>query len=265
MILSVSRRTDIPAFYLEDFIRRLKGGKLCLINPYNTKQKRVLEFGKKDIDCIVFWTRDPAKLLRYEKDLSGYFYYVMVTLTGYGKELEKRAAKPSIIISSFKEISKALGKERVIWRYDPILFSGNIGIEYHRNNFFKIARGLSGYTGRCIISFLDIYKKKAKRLKALGIKRPDDEEIKKISRDISKIASSFGIELQTCSEKIDLSDYGIEKGSCIDRDLINKYVKRPILAEKDKNQRKYCMCAKSIDIGVYDTCLHGCVYCYACR
>lgn len=265
MIISASRRTDIAAFYLDWFLQRLSSGRIYSVNPYNPGCKRLISITKEDVDCIVFWTKDPSGIISRMGQLEGYFYYFLITITGYGPEIEKGVPDRNKVVKDFKRLSEIIGRHRVIWRYDPIFFSDRFDFSFHQDNFCSLAKDLAGYTGRCIISFLDVYKKITARMKRYKIRRPSDDEISVLCMRLAETASIYGIDLQTCSENIDLLKYGIKKGACIDTQIISRYSGKKLVYEKDKNQRKYCLCAKSIDIGTYNTCKHGCIYCYASR
>jgi DNA repair photolyase len=263
MILSVSRRTDIPSYYSEWFINRLKEGFLYVRNPMNYNQISKISLKLEDIECIVFWTKNPKPMLKYLDYLEKYNYYFQFSLTSYNNKIEKNLPPKRSLVPIFKELSQKIGKERVIWRYDPILISSEVDVKYHIKNFRLLAEKLKGYTEKCVISFLDEYPKIENRLKENGIRAPKLNEIHEISMAISEIAKECNLKIETCSEKIDLSIYNIEKGKCIDDSLIRKITGLYGKVKKDKNQREECGCVKSIDIGAYNTCLNECVYCYA--
>lgn len=263
LILSVSRRTDIPAFYSEWFFNRLKEGYVLVRNPINYNQISKIILNPKIIDCIVFWTKDPRKILKKIDLLEGYNYYFQVTINPYDNHIERNVASKSEIMDSFIKLSGLIGRKKVIWRYDPILLTDQIDINFHKKNFEKIASKLGKYTDRCIISFVDLYSKTERNMKSLNIKPLDEDLIIEISKIISEIASKYNIKVETCSESINLSKFGIKHGKCIDDSLISEIVGEEIILKKDKNQREVCGCVASIDIGAYNTCLNGCLYCYA--
>ena len=269
MIISASRRTDIPAFYAEWFMNRIRSQELLIRNPIYYHQVSKIELTPEVIDCIIFWTRNAKPLMPYlsELDQLGYMYYFQYTVTTYSKQWE--TANPPIEkkIETFQNLSKQIGKEKVIWRYDPIfLDKKELSINYHIESFEMIAEQLHNYTEKCVISFLDIYKKIEKKIQEFGIYSPldNDDELSILLTAISKIASKYNLRLDTCTEDIDLSKYNIFQGKCIDSKLIEKITDRKFKnAKKDPNQRLCCGCVASIDIGSYNTCLHGCQYCYA--
>ncbi len=266
MIISASRRTDIPSIYSEWFMDRVREGFTTVSNPRNPKQQRVISLRPEDVDCIVFWSKNPKPMFTNIRELDdrGFSYYFQFTLTPYGNDIERNLPSKIDLIEIFKELSRTISKDRVIWRYDPIILNNNYSIEYHIEAFEHFASELSPYTNRCVISFVDMYNFVTKRC-AEKIRTINEKEIYKIVDVFSKIALSVGLELTTCSENYDLSRFGIKKGSCIDKSIIEKILLRPIPARKDRGQRFECDCIKSVDIGSYNSCSNGCIYCYANR
>lgn len=263
MIISVSRRTDIPAFYSEWFFNRLKAGYVDVINPFNSKQANRISLTKKDVDCFVFWTKNPISFLSRLDELNDYNYYFQFTLNSYGTDLEPNVpSKSNVLIDAFIKLSKAIGKEKVIWRYDPVILTNKYTREWHVKYFEKIAKKLSGHTEKCVFSFVDIYIKTKRNTKDLGMKEITKDDMIYIAFEFSKIAKKYNIELSTCCEEIDLHKYDIKHNSCVDGVLIEKMFGLKLNEKLDK-QRKMCGCLKCVDIGAYNTCLHGCKYCYA--
>lgn len=284
MILSVSRRTDIPNYYSEWFFNRIKEGFVYVRNPMNPRQVSKIPLSPQVVDCIVFWTKNPEPMLARMPELSGYHYYFQFTLTGYGRDIERNVPhKKEKMIPIFQRLSEQIGSSRVIWRYDPILFTKDYTPEYHLKAFSQIAESLKGYTDKCVISIVDTYAKNQKAMKELGAyelgqltgidatgeervgKHGDEEEtaVEEFARKLSEIARSNGMSITTCAENLDLQHCGIGHNSCIDKELIEEIIGCPIKVKKDKNQRPECDCVESIDIGTYNTCPNGCVYCYA--
>lgn len=265
MIVSASRRTDIPAFYSEWFFHRLKEGYVLTKNPMNPSQISRILLTPDNIECIVFWTKDPLPMLDQLTTLDklGFSYYFQFTLTPYGRELERNLRDKAEIISTFKQLSERIGKDRVIWRYDPIILNEILTTDYHIKAFCELARELCGYTQSCIISFVDIYHKLEKKVKEEVLHSISEEQMHQLAKAFHKIGTEYGIEIRSCCEKNDLTEEGISQSSCIDVDLIRSISGRQINPKVDKNQRMGCGCIQSVDIGVYNTCLHGCIYCYA--
>lgn len=264
MILSVSRRTDIPAFYAEWFFQRIREGFLYVRNPMNPRQVSRIGLSPEVVDCIIFWSKNPAPMLERLDELREYPFYFQFTLTGYGRDIEPGLPdKRKEVIGTFQKLSEKVGKERVVWRYDPILVNGRYTIEYHLKAFEEIAGCLKGYTEKVVISFVDFYAKTLRNTKDLYIKSLSREEMREIAEGMAQIAKSCGLVIETCAEQINLQDVGIRHGSCIDKNRIEKIAGCSLSVEKDKNQREACGCCESIDVGAYNTCRNGCRYCYA--
>ena len=263
MIVSVSRRTDIPAFYSKWFFNSIKDGFVYVVNPFNAKQVSKIELTPKTVDCFVFWTKDAKPMLERLDEIKDFKYYFQFTITAYRNDVEKGTRAKKDIIKTFKELSSRIGKEKVIWRYDPILLNDFYTKEYHYEWFEKFCKHIAGYTDKCVISFLDLYKKTERNTKELNIYSLDKDDMNDIADRLASIASNYNIKIETCSEGIDLSKYGIKKGKCIDDQLISKIIGVPVDVKKDDTQREVCGCVKSVDIGQYNTCKHHCLYCYA--
>ncbi len=263
MILSVSRRTDIPAFYSEWFFNRINEGFVLVRNPMNVHQVSRIKITPELVDCIVFWTKNAMPMLDRLDELKDYMYYFQYTINPYDKTIEQRVSEKTPIINSFKKISDKIGNDRVIWRYDPILITDVYDVNYHIRYFKEIAQRIQSYTNTCVISFVDLYKKTIRNLKGIEVREPNVSEMIELSSKLLQIAQSYGMKIQTCSEAIDLDRLGIPHGKCIDEKLIEHLIGWPLDVSKDKNQRKECGCVQSIDIGEYNTCDHNCLYCYA--
>ena len=264
MILSVSRRTDIPNYYSDWFLNRIKEKYLYVRNPMNPHQVSKIDLSPEVVDCIVFWTKNPKPLLERLDELKEYNYYFQFTLTGYGMDIESHVPhKKEVMIPIFQELSNKIGKEKVIWRYDPILFTDKYTPEYHLKAFEQIANALDGYTEKCVISFVDTYAKNKKNMIELGAKELDKAQLLEFAKQLSRIASDNHMEIGSCAENIDLAECGIKHNSCIDQKLIESIIGCKINTSKDKNQRKECGCIESVEIGTYNTCKNGCKYCYA--
>ncbi|MBI4727142.1 DUF1848 domain-containing protein [candidate division TA06 bacterium] len=263
MIISASRRTDIPAFYSDWLINRLNERYVFVRNPFNNHQISKIDLTPNLIDGLVFWTKNPTSLMKRLDEIKDYKYYFQFTVTPYSKELEPKIPSKEIIVQIFRDLSLKIGSDFVIWRYDPILLSKKYDIKFHLDAFNDIASKLSGYTKRCVISFLDDYLKVMRRMKDYKVQKPNGPERDEIASKFSAIAAKYNITMVTCAEEMDLSNYGIHHGRCIDDKLISELTKNNITVGKDKTQRKECGCVASVDIGAYNTCLNGCLYCYA--
>ena len=263
MILSVSRRTDVPAFYSDWFFNRLKEGFVYVRNPMNIHQVSKIMLTPEVIDCIVFWSKNPRPMLSRLDELKDYMYYFQFTINAYDKGFEVKVPRKEGIINTFKELSEKIGPKRVLWRYDPILLTDQLDMDYHVRYFEEIAKRLAGYTNTCVISFVDLYKKTQNNLKDTQAREPSLNEMLEISAKMFFIAKKYGITIQTCAEEIALETVGIKHGKCIDNTLIEDLLGVKLVVGKDPNQRQECGCVQSIDIGEYNTCAHGCKYCYA--
>lgn len=263
MIISASRRTDIPAFYSQWFYKRIEEGYVLVRNPFNYHFVSKVSLDKKDVECIVFWTKYPEPMISGLDLLRDYGYYFLFTLNPYGNYLEKRLPPKDDLVNSFIKLAEKIGRHRVVWRYDPIVLSDILTLKYHLREFQFLAAKLGDFTEKCIISFLEPYSKTKRNIKGLSIKFPDAEEKKELAGNLAQIAVKRGIKLEICAQGLDLHKHGIERAKCIDNRLISRITNQPIKEEKDKNQRKECRCVSSVDIGAYNTCLHNCLYCYA--
>lgn len=263
MIISASRRTDIPSFYTDWFMKRIQEKQVWVRNPMNAHQISRIDLSPEVVDGIVFWTKNPKPILERLKELKDYAYYFQYTINPYGREIEEHLPPLKERMELFKTLSEMIGKERVIWRYDPIILNNTYNPQYHLEQFAYMADELAPYTKKCVFSYLDFYTKMKNRMKQMGIRPADREEKEYLAEAFSKTASRCGIVLETCAEDIDLEKYGILHGRCIDDKLLSQIIECPLKVEKDKNQRLECGCAASIDIGLYNTCKNGCVYCYA--
>lgn len=262
MIISASRRTDIPSYYGTWFVNRLREGYVLIQNPYNALRLSRLPLSPDTTDCIVFWTKNPAPMLTQLSAVSdlGYRYYFQYTLTPYGRSWESNLPPIEERIDTFCRLSETIGRERVVWRYDPIILDADFSVEYHTEQFSILCESLSPYTKECVISFVDVYAHNRRILQPIS-----SEQMQAIAESFSVIAKSCDLKLSTCSEKIDLQKYGIAHASCIDPKRIEKIIGCPIQAKKDAGQRLECGCIESVDIGTYGTCQNGCRYCYATK
>lgn len=264
MIISASRRTDLPTYYSAWLYTRLREEYVLVRNPMNYHQISKVDLSPTVVDGIVFWTKNPIPMLERIHEIEKYNFYFQFTLNPYGKDVEPNVpSKNDTIIPAFIELSKIVGRERIIWRYDPILFNQYYTMDYHRKYFRRLAAILSAYTEKCTVSFLDLYRKTERNILPLQIIPETHEQQLDLMYSFSKIAKEYGIYIDTCAEEIDLSGLQIAHACCIDKDRFERLGKYKLSLEKDKNQRDECGCIASIDIGAYNTCKNGCLYCYA--
>lgn len=265
MILSVSRRTDIPAYYSDWFYNRIKEGFVLVRNPMKFRQISRVKITSDVVDGIVFWTKNPAPMVERLHELYEYMCYFQFSITPYGKDVEQNLPhKSTKILSTFKNISQIVGADRVIWRYDPIFLNSKYTIVYHLRAFEKIAAELHKYTHKVTISFIDTHYKGLKsNINELNLSEFTTEMQTELASKFASIAQKYELAIDACAEKLDLQKCGIAQARCIDGGLFSKLLSCNLGIEKDKNQRVECGCATSIDIGMYNTCMNGCLYCYA--
>ena len=264
MILSVSRRTDIPAFYTEWFMNRIHKKYVLTRNPMNYHQVSRIPITRDVVDFIVFWSKNPAPLLPYLDEIGrDYPFYFQFTLNPYDQDLEPNLPLQKERIDTFRCISENYGKERIIWRYDPIILSQKYDLSWHVQQFERLADKISPYTDTCVFSFVDIYDKIKNKLAEAKHMPITSAQIDSLASCFSMVASDHQVRLMTCAEDVALDQFGIEHSCCIDSDLIERITGCKLTVKKDSTQRSQCHCAESIDIGQYNTCRHGCKYCYA--
>ena len=272
MIISASRRTDIPALYAEWFINRVRAGFCDVANPRRPGQISRVSLKPEDVDAIVFWTRDAGPLMGHldELDRRGFRYYFQYTILGYPRIIEPAVPPLAEALDTIDRLSRRLGPGRVVWRYDPILLTDLTPEGYHLDRIGAIAAALEGPVRRLVVSHYDAYPFAESRLRALqgkglralpGSGRPRPEFL----RSIAGIAVGAGLEIQNCAEDASWQEAGIPPGKCVDDRLIESLFGRNVTHRKDPHQRPLCGCVVSRDIGAYDTCPLGCVYCYATR
>lgn len=274
VIISASRATDIPAFYSNWFFGRLGKGYVRWRNPFNGKDSYVSFANTR---FVVFWSKNPAPLIPnlYILKERGIGCYVQYTLNDYENDgFEANVPALQHRIDTFKCLVDTLGDGSVVWRFDPIVLTDTVSEESLLEKIDNIAERLRGYTEKLVFSFADIdsYKRVGKNLMQAGIKYKewDNESMLSFSKKLSELNESWGLRLTTCSESIALEQFNIEHNRCIDPELIarlapNDAVLQNFLfnARTDGGQRKHCGCILSKDIGAYNTCPHGCAYCYA--
>lgn len=265
MIISTSRRTDIPAFYSDWFFNRIKERYVLVPNPYNSKMISRISLDPAVVDCIVFWSKNPAPMLEKLDKLKDYNYYFQFTLNPYGPDIENHLPAISKRIDTFKRLSDRIGKEKVIWRYDPVLTNETYTPGFHKEKFAEIAYELKEHTEKCMLGFIDHYQHIRTAVSRFNIQPLLKADIEEMAVSFKKTVDTCSIQLDTCTVKVDLTHLGIPGGLCIDNQLVERIAGYPISVRKDKNQRDICRCAESIDIGTYESCLNGCIYCYAIK
>ncbi|MFP4484957.1 MAG: DUF1848 domain-containing protein [Spirochaetaceae bacterium] len=280
MVISASRRTDIPAFYGEWFMHRLDAGYCEVANPFNPDQISRISLAPEDVDAIVFWTRYPRTLLDRLEAIRGRGYPLafLYTVVDYPRRLEPASPPLQKRIGAFRTVVDATGPRAAVWRYDPIIVSNLTPPAFHRERFARIADALSGYVDRVIISLLQPYRSVMRALGQVpGLDLADHgstgtelqasaapgTEILVLLRDLAADAAERGLTVQSCADPRVAAVPGIEAGACISEDLIQAAGAATHLRPRAANQRTHCRCLESRDIGAYETCLFGCRYCYA--
>lgn len=256
MILNVSSRTDIIAFYEKWLIKRVEAGFVDVRNPYNPKLVNRINFS--DVDLILFCTKNPIPILN---DLNKIKipYLFQITITPYKRDIEPNVPSKKEVIEAVKKISQAIGKENVSVRYDPIFLSEKYNIDYHIKAFKKLCMLLNGYVETIIVSFLDEYKNVLKNKNVLKYRKFTEEDYKIIGKNFSKIAKLNNMKVQTCFEDRNLTEYGFTKGECLSHELAYRLTGKKYKSWKARK----CNCVEMVDIGVYNSCKHFCKYCYA--
>lgn len=270
MIVSASYRTDIPSFYGRWFMRRLDAGFCRVVNPYGGTPS-VVSLGREDVDGFVFWTRNAAPFLTSLDEIHrrDFPFLVQFTLTGYPRALEPSVPPRSSALQTIRAIASSFGPRVLIWRYDPILITSLTPLEWHRENFSGLVRALAGHCDEVVLSFAHIYAKtrantaRAARDFDFSWCDPEPEEKRAILGELAAIGRHEGFEVSLCSQP-DLLAPGLIPARCIDVDRLSEVSERP-LRGRTKGNRPGCLCTESRDIGAYDSCLQGCVYCYAVR
>ncbi len=269
MIISASRRSDIPRYFSEWFIQAIRQG-FCLVpNPFNPTQVTQVDLKPQVVTAIVFWSRFPQPLLPHLDFLDdvGYRYYFLITLNNYRRLLEPKSPSFSQAVACIQKLSTRLGAGRVVWRYDPIFFTDDMDMGFHERNFHRIATELKGSTKTVIISFLDEYRKTMKRFAAQQIAyrgvHLNPKDLEAFLSALKQIANENGMIITTCAEPCDYTHLGIPPARCIDDRLLSHEFGLEVAYKKDPSQRPHCHCTVSKDIGTYNTCRADCIYCYA--
>lgn len=263
MIIQTGMRTDIPAFYSEWLLNRIREGYVLVRNPYNQDQVTRYSLSPDVVDLVTFCTKNPAPMLPHMEELKSYGQYWFVTITPYGSDIEPNVPDKEQVMEDFMKLSDIVGVDSVGWRYDPILVDETHTVDWHIEQFEQMAKCLSGYTKTCVISFIDIYKKVERNF-------PEAREVSKVDRiqigkEFIRIADQYGMTIRPCAEGDDLEEYGADCSGCMTVNTYETALHCHLNVPKRKsNQRNgQCACLLGVDIGAYDTCGHLCKYCYA--
>ncbi len=261
MILNIGNRTDIPGFYSDWFYKRIQEGYVFVRNPYNPFNVTKYLFDPEIIDGMIFCTKNPFPMLERISLLSIYDTFWFVTITPYEKDVEPYVPTKAKVIHSFQLLSEQVGRERISWRYDPIFITSKYSIDYHIEQFGQMANELSKYTRQCVISFLDLYEKTKRNFKGVGSVTNHEQE--QLVYAFSTIGKKYGLQIHLCCENKSLVRENVDADGCMSKHVLEKAWEFQLEVPKKKMARKECPCLMTADIGAYNTCGHGCLYCYA--
>ena len=260
MILNTGTRTDIPAFFHRWFLNRIEEGFVCSKNPYNNEIYRY-DISPEVVDCICFCSKNPKPLVKHLDRIADYNQFWFITLNPYEKDVEVNVPDYKKVIKTFGEVSSTLNRNAIAWRYDPIFITEKYNLDFHIEKFEEIASQLCEYTSECTISFIDLYKKVLRNF-------PDAREVSVeeqliIGENFARIADEYGIRMKTCVEGTLLDQFGFDSSGCMTKEVLQKAIGNNLKIPRGKYKNRQCNCLMGRDIGAYNTCLHGCKYCYA--
>lgn len=262
MIISAGMRTDIPAFFSDWFYNRIHEGFVCVRNPYYPEQVTRYLLNPDIVDCIHFCTKNPQPMEARLNEIAQFRQYWSVTITPYDHDIEPLVPAKSKVIASFQRISAKVGAHAMSWRYDPIFITDKYNVDFHIQSFEKMAAQLSGYTEQCVISFIDLYAKTRRNF-------PQVKEVSKmdqllLGKSFAEIGNKYNIQIRSCCEDTALASFGIDTSGCLTQPILEHALGETLVVPKNKkSQRPECNCLLGSDIGAYNTCAHGCLYCYA--
>lgn len=262
MIINTGSRTDIPAYYSEWFYNRVREGDVMVRNPYYPDQITRYRLSPDVVDLLVFCTKNPEPMLSRLDELSAFRQFWYVTITPYGREIEPGVPDKERVMEALKRLSERNGVRATVWRCDPIFISERYPVDFHVEQFGHMAHTLKGYTDQCVISFIDLYEKTRRNFpEAREVGR---EERLALGEAFAGIGRDHGILVRTCCEGTELARFGIDCSGCMTREVLERGIGMSLRVPGGKHPaREGCDCLLGNDIGVYNTCGHGCVYCYA--
>ena len=261
MIINTGMRTDIPAFYSQWFMNRIRAGYVLVRNPYRPDWITRYDLNLDVVDCFAFCTKNPEPMLKYLDELKACHQYWFVTITPYGRDIEPNVPPKEKVMQDFITLSEKLGVNCIGWRYDPIFIDSTYTLERHLSDFEQMCRTLSGYTKICVISFIDLYEKVKRNFPQARMVKQQERII--IGKTFAEIGNKCGIVIKACAEGTELAPYGVDCSGCMTQQTFETAVGSNLIIPKKKSQRPECACVLGTDIGVYDTCGHLCRYCYA--
>ena len=261
MVINTGQRTDIVAFYMDWLINRIKEGYVYVRNPFNNKQVNKYSLRKEDVDIMAFCTKNPRNLLKNIDFILDYYKIILyVTITPYSKDIEQIDNKREIL-NDFKELSKILSLNNIVWRYDPIFFTDKYDYDFHINSFKSMCKYLKGYTNKVVVSFIDLYDKV--KINAPDLKRPDYDTQIRLLKELASIAKENDMVIYLCHDKINSNIDNINQDGCMTKEILEKACNKKLDVKKTDMARLGCECIISKDIGAYNSCMHLCRYCYA--
>lgn len=262
MILNTGGRTDTVQYYTEWLLRRFEEGYVLTRNPLFPSKVQRYELSPDKVDCVVFCSKNYRPILPRLREITDsfptYFHY---TITAYGKDIEPGVPSIKESMETLIDLSRLVGKQRIAWRYDPVLLTKEYTMERHLETFEEMAGVLAPYIDRCIFSFVEMYKKLETNMPELI--PLSQEDMNTLAKGLGSIAQKYGIHIQTCGTNGDYTPYGIHSSGCMTLDILGNANGIVFKNLKHKGLRQGCHCIESRDIGAYDTCLNGCKYCYA--
>lgn len=261
LIINTGSRTDIPAYFSNWFYNRVKEGYVLVRNPYYPTQVTKYELNPEMVDVLVFCTKNPDPMLGRLEELSDFSSFWFVTITPYGKEIEPYVPEKEQVIDSFRRLSEQVGQDGISWRYDPVFITEKYSVDYHINSFAHIAEKLKGYTKQCVVSFIDLYEKTKRNFPAAKAVTMKEQE--SLIAAFSQIAEKNQMQIHLCCENSSLTRKHVDADGCMTKEVLEKAIHGKLKVPKMKSAREGCNCLLGADIGMYNTCGHGCLYCYA--
>jgi DNA repair photolyase len=262
MIINTGMRTDIPAYFSEWFYNRIREGYVLTRNPYYPQQVSRYRLTPDVVDCLSFCTKNPEPMLKRIHEIDAFRQFWFVTITPYGKEIEPHVPDKKRVMEAFLRLSEHVGIRSIGWRYDPIFLTGKYDLEFHIRSFEEMAAVLSGSVDQCVISFLDLYVKTRRNFPEGREVSREEREI--LAREFVKTGKKYGIQIRTCCEGTELARFGVDVQGCMTKQVMERAIGESLdIPMKKKALRDGCSCLLGNDIGMYNTCSHGCVYCYA--
>lgn len=262
MIINTGNRTDIPAYFSQWFYNRIKEKYVLVRNPYYPEQILKYNLTPDIVDILCFCTKNPEPMLSRLDEISMFRQFWFVTITPYGKDIEPNVPNKDKVINSFKTLSNKVGINSIGWRYDPIFINEKYTIDFHIESFENMAKELGEYTNQCVISFIDLYEKTKRNFH--GVREVTKNEQEHLVKEFVAIAKKYNFKIFTCLENSNLEKFGVDTSGCMTKSVLENAINASLDIPKSKKpSRDGCECVLGNDIGVYNTCGHSCLYCYA--